>query len=142
MDPIRFELQHVMIVGGSDGLGKELVREVFKKGALVTIVGRNEKEMQEIINELNPEPYKGDPTIRYFREDVTNMEGYEVEKLIRQAEKYLGSIEMFIYCAAKSEPVMFLSSDLNKFKSHMDLNFFSSVKFLIPIAKRMVLRKT
>lgn len=44
-DPIRFNLQHVMIVGGSDGLGKEIVREVFKKGALVTIVGRSEAKL-------------------------------------------------------------------------------------------------
>jgi len=29
LEPLRFELQHVMIVGGSDGLGKELVRELF-----------------------------------------------------------------------------------------------------------------
>jgi short-subunit dehydrogenase len=37
-----------MIVGGSDGLGKELVREVFMKGALITMVGRDEKNMVEI----------------------------------------------------------------------------------------------
>lgn len=72
-----------MIVGGSDGLGKEMVREVFMKGALVTMVGRDEKKMQEIINELNPDTNKGDPLIRYFKADITNMEGYEVEKLIR-----------------------------------------------------------
>lgn len=41
IDPIKFELQHVMIVGASDGLGKELVRQVFEKGALVTMVGRD-----------------------------------------------------------------------------------------------------
>lgn len=131
-----------MIVGGSDGLGKELVREVFMKGALITIVGKDENKLIQIQKELDPADNKGDPLIRYFKADVTNMEGHEVEKLIRQAEKYLGSIEMFIYCAAKSEPVMFVSSDLNKFKSHMDLNFYSVVKFLLPITKRMVLRKT
>jgi len=71
-----------------------------------------------------------------------NMESYEVEKLLRRAEKYFGTIEMFIFCAARSEPVMFISSDLAKFKNHMDLNFFCAVKFLIPVSKRMVLRKT
>ena len=42
-DPVRFSYQHVLIIGGSDGLGRELVREVFMKGALVTIIGRNEE---------------------------------------------------------------------------------------------------
>ena len=37
---------------------------------------------------------------------------------------------------------MFITSDLNKFKNHMDVNFYSVIKFLIPISKRMVLRKT
>jgi short-subunit dehydrogenase len=138
---LKFELQHVMIVGASDGLGKELVREVFMKGALVTMIGRDEKKMKEIRDELDFAT-QGDPLIRYFKADITILESYEVEKLIRQAEKYLGSVEMIIFCAAKSEPVMFISSDLNKFKSHMDLNFFCVVKFLIPVAKRMVLRKT
>ena len=70
------------------------------------------------------------------------METYEVEKLIRNAEKYFGNIEMIIFCAARSNPVMFISSDLDKFKSHMDINFFCVIKFLIPIAKRMVINKT
>ena len=65
IDPIKFELQHVMIVGASDGLGKELVREVFMKGALVTMIGRDEKKMKEIRDELDPST-KGDPLIRYF----------------------------------------------------------------------------
>lgn len=37
---------------------------------------------------------------------------------------------------------MFISSDLDKFKNHMDLNFFCAAKFIIPISKRMVLRKS
>ena len=130
-----------MIVGGSDGLGKAIVKEVFLKGALVTIVGRDEAKMMEIRTELDTNS-QGQPLIRYFNEDIMNMDHFQVEKLIRKAEKYFGTIEMFIFCAATSEPVMFISSDLNKFKNHMDLNFFCAVKFLIPISKRMVLRKT
>lgn len=37
-----------MIVGGSDGLGRELVRECFMKGALITIVGKDENKLIEI----------------------------------------------------------------------------------------------
>jgi hypothetical protein len=36
---------------------------------------------------------------------------------------------------------MFISSDLNRFRNQMDINFFSAVKFLLPITKRMVLRR-
>jgi NAD(P)-dependent dehydrogenase (short-subunit alcohol dehydrogenase family) len=66
----------------------------------------------------------------------------DVERLMRTAEMYFGSIEMVVFCVGKSEPVMFISSDLDKFQSHMDVNFFSAVKFLIPVTQRMVIRKT
>lgn len=81
-DPIRFNMQHVLIIGGSDGLGKELVKEVFMKGALVTIIGRDEEKMKAILEELD---YKneGDPLIRYYVCDITTIESYEVEKLLR-----------------------------------------------------------
>jgi 5,10-methylene-tetrahydrofolate dehydrogenase/methenyl tetrahydrofolate cyclohydrolase len=52
-DPLRFNMQHVIIIGGSDGLGKELVKEVFMKGALVTIIGRDENKMKTILEELD-----------------------------------------------------------------------------------------
>mmetsp|Transcript_13645 Transcript_13645/g.21364 ORF Transcript_13645/g.21364 Transcript_13645/m.21364 type:complete len:187 (+) Transcript_13645:26-586(+) len=44
-NPIHFDIDHVLVIGGSNGLGKEIVREVFKKGALVSIIGRDEKQL-------------------------------------------------------------------------------------------------
>ena len=66
----------------------------------------------------------------------------EIENLIRTAEKFFGSIEMVVFCVGKSEPVMFITSDLDKYQSHMEVNFFSAVKFLKPVTQRMVIRKT
>jgi short-subunit dehydrogenase len=130
-----------MIVGGGDGLGAEIVREVFRKGALVTIVGKDEAKLKAIRDELDNKR-QGNPLIRYVNRDITTMESPEVERLIKKAEKYFGAVEMLIFCPALSEPVMFLSSDLDKFRNHMDLTFFCAVKFVIPVSKRMVLRKT
>lgn len=130
-----------MIVGGSDGLGIEIVREVFKKGALITIIGRDKGKLLAIKEELDNN-HQGNPLIRIHAHDISTMESFEVEKLLKKSEKYFGAIEMFIFCPALSEPVMFLSSDLAKFRNHMDLTFFCAVKFIIPISKRMVLRKT
>ena len=68
-------MQHVIIIGGSDGLGKELVKEVFMKGALVTIIGRDENKMKDIINELDNKN-EGDPLIRYYYCDVTTIKTF------------------------------------------------------------------
>lgn len=72
-NPIRFNLKHVMVIGGSDGLGKEIVREVFMKGALVSIVGRDERKMKEIRDQLDTS-VQGDPLIRFYRADVCEID--------------------------------------------------------------------
>ena len=48
---------------------------------------------------------------------------------------------MVVCCAAMSKPAMFLSSEVSSYKHHMDLNFFGVLKFVHPIAKRMVIRR-
>ena len=79
--------------------------------------------------------------IIYFKYDVTKMSNQDVENVLKMAEYKLGSIDTFIYCVGKSQPVMFITSDVDKFYSHMESNFFSAVKFLLPVANRMVRRK-
>ena len=80
-EPLRFNMQHVMIIGGSDGLGKEIVREIFMKGALITIVGRDPKKMNDIIDELDVNK-QGDPLIRFIQVDITKIDTMVVEKII------------------------------------------------------------
>ena len=40
--PTSFAYQHVVITGGGTGLGEALVRGIFYRGAIVTIVGKDE----------------------------------------------------------------------------------------------------
>ena len=47
-NPLYFKLNHVLIIGASDGLGKALATEFFKKGALLTLVGQNEEKLKKI----------------------------------------------------------------------------------------------
>lgn len=49
---------------------------------------------------------------------------------------------MVICCAATSKPAGFMSCELSNYKTHMDTNFFGTLKFVHPIAKRMMLRRT
>ena len=45
------------------------------KGALVTIIGRDENKMKDIINELDNKN-EGDPLIRYYNCDVTTIKTF------------------------------------------------------------------
>ena len=53
-----------------------------------------------------------------------------------------GPIEMIICCAAMSKPTMLLYSTFDQYNHHMNLNYLGALKFILPIAKRMHIRKT
>ena len=62
--------------------------------------------------------------------------------MLRISENKYGPIEMVICCAAMSKPAMFLHSDFDQYKHHMELNYLGVIKVVLPIVKRMHHRKT
>ena len=52
-NPLCFTFKHVLIIGGSDGLGKALAKQFFQKGALITLVGQSEEKLRKIQEELD-----------------------------------------------------------------------------------------
>ena len=52
--------KHVLVTGGSKGIGKEVAKEFVKRGANVTIMARNAKQLSEASEEISklikPEP--------------------------------------------------------------------------------------
>jgi D-arabinose 1-dehydrogenase-like Zn-dependent alcohol dehydrogenase len=43
--PITFPYKHVLITGCGTGLGKALVQEIFMKGAVITMIGRDQEKL-------------------------------------------------------------------------------------------------
>lgn len=44
--PVTFPYQHILITGGGTGLGRCLVQEIFMRGAVVTMVGKDEAKLE------------------------------------------------------------------------------------------------
>ena len=47
-----FDGKHIVVIGGSAGIGKTTALNLAKRGATLTIVGRNELRLSETLNEL------------------------------------------------------------------------------------------
>lgn len=45
--------KHVLVTGGSKGIGKEVAKEFVKRGANVTIMARNSKQLSEASQEIS-----------------------------------------------------------------------------------------
>ena len=69
---------HVLVTGGSSGIGKEVAREALKLGAKVTIVARDVKKLESALNDLKNTSSK----VAMLSIDVSNNENSNEE--IRQ----------------------------------------------------------
>ena len=53
---MKIKDSHILITGGSSGIGKETAKQFISKGAKVVITGRDEKKLQEVAAELGAIP--------------------------------------------------------------------------------------
>lgn len=49
---MRFENKVYIVTGGSSGIGRATVLQLIQEGGLVAILNRNEKEGQDLVNEI------------------------------------------------------------------------------------------
>lgn len=78
-------MKHVLITGGSDGIGKVTAQKLKAAGFKVTILSRNEEKTRAAAAEIG---------CAYVVADVANYD--EVEKAIGQAEEKAGQIDILI----------------------------------------------
>jgi NAD(P)-dependent dehydrogenase (short-subunit alcohol dehydrogenase family) len=71
---MRFEGQHLVVVGGSSGIGLETARLALAAGASVTIAGRSDDRLRRAAESLGNSPASGPtaPRVRAVVADVTS----------------------------------------------------------------------
>jgi short-subunit dehydrogenase len=99
--------KHVFITGGSEGLGLSIAKRLFLKGALVTIVSRNEDKLKKAAKEID----STGKLVQYFVLDVAKATVGEVEEVVKKAERTHGPINTLVNNAGLSKPGMVLESD-------------------------------
>ena len=135
----NFENKHFFITGGSLGLGASLAKKLWKLGAYVTIVARNEEKLKEVANEAAK---NASGKIQHFSFNMCNPNVKDVDSLIDNAENSFGPIDYLICNAGSSMPAMFLDADPEFFDKQINLNYLGYVKCSQPVAKRMAARKS
>ncbi|XP_023937766.1 3-ketodihydrosphingosine reductase [Bicyclus anynana] len=130
--------KHVVITGGSSGIGKAAASEAAKLGAHVTIIGRDIQKLILAVSDITAhcKPYSGQK-IQYATLDVTT--DYDsIEKCLSQIERDVGPIFMLINCAGMCICGQFDKMKVEAIKQMIDLNYFGTAyptRYVLPKMK-------
>uniref|UniRef100_A0A8C5FDQ7 3-ketodihydrosphingosine reductase n=1 Tax=Gadus morhua TaxID=8049 RepID=A0A8C5FDQ7_GADMO len=94
--PFKLNGAHVVVTGGSSGIGKSIAMECYRQGAFITLVARDE-------------------VVLCISVDVSSDYG-QVESVIKQAQEKLGPVDMLVNCAGTSIAGKFEEVDMDRFK--------------------------
>nr|QFF91214.1 3-ketodihydrosphingosine reductase isoform 4 [Potamotrygon motoro]QFF91216.1 3-ketodihydrosphingosine reductase isoform 6 [Potamotrygon motoro] len=102
--PLKLSGSHVVVTGGSSGIGKSIAIECFKHGAFITLVARDETKLLRAKKEI---------------------EKYSIND--KQAQEKLGPVDMLVNCAGTSVAAKFEDVDIGIFRRLMEVNYLGSV---------------
>ncbi|MEM8721706.1 MAG: SDR family oxidoreductase [Cyanobacteria bacterium P01_G01_bin.39] len=127
---MKYLNQHVIITGGSSGIGKALAKSLAQQGANLSLIARDRRKLeqtkQEIIN-LTP------GQVEIATADVSDRQS--ITSAIQQAIAILGTPELLITSAGMAHPGYFAQIPLEIFERTMAVNYFGtlySIKAILP----------
>lgn len=122
----------VLLVGGSAGVGRAVVRLLANEGARVVFSGRNRESLTTTEAELK-RSFRAD--VKAVQSDVTNSE--EVESLVATARGHLGRIDVLIHTAGDSWKRDILSVTDEQMHETWALNLLSPVRTIRAVVSQM-----
>ncbi|XP_066599146.1 3-ketodihydrosphingosine reductase [Prorops nasuta] len=134
----NIENKHVVITGGSSGIGKSAAIIAARLGAHVTIIARDIEKLEAAKNEIIHNcKNKDSQKIEYLSVDITQSYA-DVEKALKDCEKSTGPIYMLINCAGTA--ICGRIEDISPESLHklININFvgtFYCIKAVVPRMK-------
>ena len=117
---ISFANKKIFITGSSHGIGLDIAKNFYAKGATVLINGRNSIRLKKAKN-LMPKSYS-------FHGDVTN--NLTLKRISKNIKKNFGGLDILICNVGNSKSVKPGNETSNEFKRMFDANLFSAIKVI------------
>jgi len=133
----RLDGAHVLITGGSSGIGLATAARVLERGARVSLVARDSERLAQAEDSL--EAGAGDPT-RVCAEpaDVTDRESFESALGLLIAQ--FGPVDVLVTSAGGARPGHFEELSPEVFSDQMALNYFGTLHPIQAVVPSMIER--
>jgi 3-dehydrosphinganine reductase len=132
-----FDHQHVIITGGSSGIGKAIALQLIQAGANLSIIARTPSTLEAAKTELEAARSHPEQRVVALSADVACVD--EVTGAIESAITQLGPPDMLIASAGIAHPGHFRDLPLSVFEQTMATNYFGtlySIKAVLPAMER------
>ncbi|XP_022671650.1 3-ketodihydrosphingosine reductase-like [Varroa jacobsoni] len=122
LDRKSLKEKHVLISGGSSGIGLELAKEAFRLGARVTLVARNENNLRMAAEAVAIDSDK----VGYVSVDLSSNIS-AIKKAIAPAIRAQGDIDVLINCAGTAVARYIEETTEFMYRQMMDSNYHTAV---------------
>ena len=125
----RFSDRVALVLGGTEGIGREIVRSLVKEGAQVAVGARTKAKLEELEAELGAACI-GVPT------DVASEE--DVEAAVAAAVSRFGRIDLAFNVAGKSRPGTIVDLTEENFQTALDISLKGTMFGMKHAARQMI----
>ena len=126
--------KHVLITGGTRGIGLACARLYLDEGALVTLCGRSAASCEAAARQLG-----ANGRLATVAADVTDPAA--VQRLVDEAEGGHGPLDILVNCAGAAARRPFAELDSAAWHAAMDAKFHAYMNVTDVVVKRMAARK-
>ncbi|WP_280237973.1 SDR family oxidoreductase [Nocardia abscessus] len=123
--------KHVIVTGGSEGIGAAVAGAFARRGARVSIIARREPPLRDTAKRLGAD---------WAAADVTDPE--QLESAVTELEQRNGPCEVIACCAGLALPGRFLELDAGEFEKQMSANYLGAVHAVRRVLPGMVERSS
>lgn len=131
-----FSRKHVIVTGGSSGIGLATAREFVARGASVSLIARGHEKLEAAAGAMRGSTGR----IATAAADVSDQRA--VEAAISELTARLGPCDVLITSAGVTHPGYFERLDSAVFRHMMDVNYFGTLYAIQAVAPSMIARRS
>lgn len=129
---------HVLVTGGSSGIGFSVAQQLLAEGSRITLVARNKERLERATSSLRENAKDDDVAVQWIACDCSNASAIDVA--ISDAESTQGPVDVLIGCAGGAHGGRFEELSGEQLENGVRANYFTQVHPAHGAFKRMVER--